>query len=114
MLWTVAVALDGAAVATVLAYSSLAFTALLAWRIFAERLSRAKIAAIVFSLVGCILVSGAYDLAVWQINPVGIVAGLLAGVAFAAYSVMGRAAAQRSMPACIPSAWLTCRQVWQT
>jgi drug/metabolite transporter (DMT)-like permease len=37
MLWTVAVALTGAAVATVLAYNSPAFTALLAWRLFGER-----------------------------------------------------------------------------
>jgi drug/metabolite transporter (DMT)-like permease len=97
-LWTLAVALDGAAVATVLAYSSPAYTALLAWRLFGERLSPAKIAAILLSLAGCILVSGAYDAAVWQVNPLGIAAGLVAGLAFAIYSIMGRAAAQRDMP----------------
>jgi drug/metabolite transporter (DMT)-like permease len=99
MLWTVAVALTGAAVATVLAYNSPAFTALLAWWLFRERLSRAKIAAILFCLAGCILVAGAYDLAVWQGNPLGIAAGLLAGLAFAVYSITGRVAAQRNMPA---------------
>jgi len=99
MLWTVAVALDGAAVATVLAYNSAAFTALLAWRIFGERLSRAKIIAILLSMAGCILVAGAYDPAAWLVNPLGIAAGLVAGLAFAVYSIMGRAAAQRNMPA---------------
>jgi drug/metabolite transporter (DMT)-like permease len=98
-LWTVAVALDGAAVATVLAYNSPAFTALLAWRFFGERLSPARILAILLSVAGCILVSGAYDLGVWQVNPLGIAAGLLAGLAFAVYSIMGKVAAQRDMPA---------------
>jgi len=98
MLWTVAVALDGAAVATVLVYNSPVFTALLAWRLFGERLSPAKILAILLSLVGCILVAGAYDPAAWQVNPLGIAAGLLGGLAFAVYSIMGRAAAQRNMP----------------
>jgi len=97
-LWTVAVALTGAAVATVLAYNSPAFTALLAWWLFGERLSPAKIVAVVLSMAGCLLVAGAYDLAVWQVNPLGIGAGLLAGLAFAVYSIMGRAAAQRRMP----------------
>jgi drug/metabolite transporter (DMT)-like permease len=99
MLWTVAVALDGAAVATVLVYNSPAFTALLTWRFFGERLSRAKIVAISLSLIGCVLVAGAYDLAVWRVNRLGIAAGLVAGFAFAVYSVMGKAAAQRNMPA---------------
>jgi drug/metabolite transporter (DMT)-like permease len=98
-LWTVAVALDGAAVATVLAYNSPAFTALLAWRFLGERLLPAKIVAILLSMAGCILVSGAYNLAVWRVNPLGIAAGLLAGLAFAVYSIMGKTAAQRSMPA---------------
>jgi drug/metabolite transporter (DMT)-like permease len=97
-LWTVAVALTGAAVATVLAYNSPAFTALLAWWFFGERLSPAKIVAVVLSMAGCILVAGAYDLAVWRVNPLGIGAGLLAGLAFAVYSIMGKAAAQRRMP----------------
>jgi drug/metabolite transporter (DMT)-like permease len=97
-LWTVAVALTGAAVATVLAYNSPAFTALLAWWLFGERLSPAKIVAVVLAMAGCLLVAGAYDLAVWQVNPLGIGAGLLAGLAFAVYSIMGRAAAQRRMP----------------
>jgi hypothetical protein len=76
------VALDGAAVATVLTYNP-----------------PARIAAILLSMAGWILVAGAYDLAAWQVKPLGIAAGLLAGLAFAVYSIMGRAAAQRNMPA---------------
>ncbi len=96
-LWTVAVALDGAAVATVLAYSSPGFTALLAWRFFREPLNRSKLLAVFLSLAGCVLVSGAYDPAAWRVNPLGIAAGLLAGVAFAVYSILGKQAARRAI-----------------
>ena len=96
-LWTIAVALNGAAVATVLAYSSPAFTAIAGWKLFGERLDGIKILAVVLSIIGCVFVSGAYDLAAWQVNPLGIVTGLLAGVAFAVYSLMGKAASQRNI-----------------
>ena len=51
-LWTVSVSLNGAAVATVLVYSSAAFTALLGWRLFHEPLGPIKILAVIFSLAG--------------------------------------------------------------
>jgi drug/metabolite transporter (DMT)-like permease len=98
-LWTTAVALDGAAVATVLVYSSPAFTALLGWRLFGERLSAAKLAAVVLCISGCVLVAGAYDPAAWQVNTLGITVGLAGGVGFAGYSLMGRAAARRGLSA---------------
>ena len=96
-LWTIAVALNGAAVATVLAYSSPAFTAIAGWKLFGERLDGIKILAVVLSIIGCVFVSGAYDLAAWQVNPLGIVTGLLAGVTFAVYSLMGKAASHRNI-----------------
>jgi len=96
-LWTVAVALNGAAVATVLAYSSPAFTAMASWKLFGERMGWIKITSVVLSIVGCMFVSGAYDLAAWLVNPLGIVTGLLAGVAFAVYSLMGKSASQRGI-----------------
>lgn len=98
-LWTTSVSLNGAAVSTVLAYSAPAFTALLGWRLFRERLNAAKIGAVVLCIAGCVLVAGAYDLAAWQVNPVGIAVGLVAGLAFAGYSLMGKAAAQRGLSA---------------
>jgi drug/metabolite transporter (DMT)-like permease len=96
-LWTVSVALNGAAVATVLAYSSPAFTALAGWQLFGERLDWIKIAAVLFSIIGCALVSGAYSPGAWQVNALGIATGLLAGVGFAAYSLMGKASSHRSI-----------------
>jgi drug/metabolite transporter (DMT)-like permease len=96
-LWTISVALNGAAVATVLIYSSAAFTAILGWRLFGERLGSYKIVAVSLSLIGCIFVAGAYDLDIWRGTPVGLIVGLLSGLGFAGYSLMGRAAARRGI-----------------
>ena len=96
-LWTISISLNGAAVATVLVYSSPAFTALVGWRLWGERLDAPKIGAVVLCIAGCVLVSGAYDRAAWQVNPLGIVVGLVPGVAFAAYSLLGRASSKRGV-----------------
>ena len=92
--WTFSVALNGAAVATVLAYSAPAFTALLGWRLFDERLGWIKAGIIATSMLGCALVSGAHDPAAWSFNPVGIITGLLSGILFAVYSLMGKKTSQ--------------------
>lgn len=96
-LWTFSVALNGAAVSTVLAYSSAAFTAVLGWRLFGERLGPVKIVAVSLSLLGCVFVSGAYSPAAWHLNTLGILTGLLSGVAFAAYSLLGKSSSQRQI-----------------
>ena len=51
-IWTISVALNGAAISTVLAYSAPAFTVLLAHWIFREELTAVKILAVVLSLIG--------------------------------------------------------------
>lgn len=96
-LWMVSVALNGAAVAAVLVHSSPAFTALVGWRWWGERMSALKISAVVLSIVGCALVSGAYDQVTWQVNPLGILAGLANGAAFAAYSILGKISSRRGV-----------------
>lgn len=96
-LWTLSVALNGAAVATVLVYSSAAFTALLGRWLLKEPLTVAKLGAVVLCLGGCALVAEALDTAVWQQNLAGIVTGILAGLGYAGYSLMGRSAAQRGL-----------------
>jgi len=101
-LWTLSVSLNGAAVSTVLAYSSAAYTAILGWRLFGESLSPTKTQPnkpmeTASSLVGCVFVSGAYDASVWQLNPLGIITGILSGLFFAAYSLMGKASANRNI-----------------
>jgi len=96
-LWTVSVSLNGAALSTVLAYSSPAFTAIAGRVLWREKLDKLKLGAILLSILGCVLVSGAYDLESWQANPLGITIGLLSGVAFAGYSIMGKLASERNV-----------------
>jgi drug/metabolite transporter (DMT)-like permease len=96
-LWTLSVALNGAAAATVLVYSSAAFTALLGRWVLAEPLGWGKLAAVAICLGGCVLVAGALQPAVWRANLVGIMTGVLSGLGYAAYSLMGRSASQRGL-----------------
>ena len=93
-LWTLSVALNGASVATVLVYSSTAFTAVLAWRFLRERLDWAKGLAVIVCIAGCALVVEAYDPAVWETNLFGILAGLAAGLGYAVYTMLGRRSSQ--------------------
>jgi len=96
-LWTLAVALNGAAIATVLAYCSAAFTALLGRWLLEERLDGTKVVAVALCLAGCVLVAGALDPAAWRANPVGILTGVLSGLGYSAYTLMGRSASQRGL-----------------
>jgi drug/metabolite transporter (DMT)-like permease len=94
-MWTFSVQYNGAAVATVLAFSSPAMTAILSRIVFKETFNRIKILSIVLSIVGTILVSGAYDLSRWQLNPAGIIFGLLTGLMFAIYNLEGKTAGDK-------------------
>ena len=96
-LWAVSIALNGAAVATVLVHSASAFTAFFGFRWWGERLDALKIGALVVSIAGCALVSGACDRTAWQVNPIGILVGLATGVAFAAYSLLGKGSSRRGI-----------------
>ena len=96
-LWTLSVAINGAAISTVLVYCSAAFTALLGWWLLNEQLNWAKILAVVLCLGGCLLVSGALDPQSWQLNLLGILTGTLSGLGFAVYTLMGRSASERGL-----------------
>ena len=95
--WTLSVSLNGAAVATVMSYSSAGFTALLAWWLLKEKLGPGKIIAVVLSLAGCLLVSGALYATAWNANFLGILTGILSGLCYALYTMMGRTGAQRGL-----------------
>jgi drug/metabolite transporter (DMT)-like permease len=96
-IWTLSVKANGAAVGTVIAYSSAGFTAILAYWLFKEKLGLHKILAVILSLSGCVLVSGAYRLELWKLDPIGLTVGLLSGLFFACYSLMGKEAARRNL-----------------
>ena len=95
--WTESVALNGAALATVLVYCSAGFTALLGWWLLKEHLDWIKLLAVAFSLGGCVLVADALNPAAWQTNLAGILTGILAGLGYAIYTLMGRSASQRGL-----------------
>lgn len=96
-MWTLSVALNGAAVATVLVYCSAAFTAILGWLLLKERLGVVKLVVVMASLLGCFFVSGASSSGVWGSNVEGIVIGVLSGLSYAGYGLMGRSASQRGL-----------------
>jgi len=96
-LWTLSVSLNGAAVSTVLAYCSTGFTALLGWWLLKESLGWAKLLAVALSLGGCVLISGALYPAAWRVNLLGIITGILSGLFYAIYSLLGRSASQRGL-----------------
>lgn len=96
-IWALSVKENGAAVATVLAYSSAGFTTTLALWLFKEKLGIFKMLAIMASLGGCVMVSNAYSADMWKLNPIGVSTGLLSGLSFAAYTLMGKEAARRNI-----------------
>lgn len=95
--WVLSVKFNGAAVATVLVYGSASFTALLGHWLFKEGLGLPKIAAVLLSLAGCVMVAEAYSPAQWKVDPLGISIGLFSGLTFALYSLMGKEAARRQI-----------------
>lgn len=96
-LWTLSVSYNGAAVSTVLAYSSAGFTAVLGRLFLSEDLGWGKLLAVVFSMAGCILVAGAHNPAVWQTNTFGLITGIGSGLLYAVYTLLGRSATQRGL-----------------
>jgi len=96
-MWTLSVSLNGAAVATVLVYSSAGFTVLLGWLILKEGLTLVKMLVVVLSLMGCALVVNVFNPSMWGLNVTGVLTGLLSGFFYALYSIMGRSASQRGL-----------------
>lgn len=96
-IWTISVKLNGAAISTVLVFSSAVYSVFLGWRIFNEHIGPVKILVSGITLMGLMLVSDAYDPNAWQMNAAGISVGLVSGIAFSIYSLMGRACSYRAI-----------------
>ncbi len=96
-MWTFSVQFNGAAIATVLAFSSPAMTAVLAHFILHEQINRIKLLSIALSLPGIVLVSGAADPSTWQVNAAGITFGLLTGFTFACYNMLGKTSSNKAI-----------------
>lgn len=100
LLWTCSVARVGAALGTVLIYTSGAFTALLGGLWLREPVGLAKAFAVAAALAGTALVSGATGGAAGPApDPVGVALGVLSGLAYAGYGLAGRAVARAGVDA---------------
>ncbi len=96
-MWSFSVQFNGAAIATVLAFSSPAMTAVLAHFILREEITRVKLLSIFLSLAGIVLVSDAADPAAWKVNAAGIIFGLLTGFTFACYNMLGKTSSNKAI-----------------
>ena len=97
-LWVTSIAMNGAAVATVLIDPFPAFVTLGARLFFHEPIRRPQIAALALALLGCALVVRAYDPAVLQVSWLGALVGLSTGITHAGYVLFSQRAVQSHSP----------------
>lgn len=95
IVWISSVQYNGAAVATVIIYTSPALVAIVAARFLHERFSRQKLIALVLTILGCALVARVYDTGSLALNWIGIAAGIGSACTFATYSLIGRVLSRR-------------------
>ena len=86
------------AAAILLHYTGPVFIALYVVFVQKEKLSFNSVLAILGTLVGCFLVVGAYNLQLFTLNRVGIIAGILAAVSFAVYSILSEYGMRKYTP----------------
>jgi DME family drug/metabolite transporter len=115
-----AVQLTGVAVAVVLMYTAPAWVALIAWRRLGEGMDRARVLALALAIAGCFLVAQAYDRRALQVNALGIVCGLGAGLGYGLYSIFNKIGTARYPPTtvqfygfAIGAALLSLMQPWE-
>ena len=89
--------------AAILLYSSPAFVSLLAWIFLKETLGVLRILALALTFGGIFMVVGGYDLADLEISPLVVATGLLSGLTYGLYSIVGKPLAGRLDPAVILS-----------
>jgi DME family drug/metabolite transporter len=95
VIWNQAVQLIPVAVATVLNYTAPFFVVLFAWVLWRERPTRAQTLALILAFLGCLLVTGAYDIANTNLNWLGLLMGLLSGVTYGTLSIFGKRALKK-------------------
>jgi drug/metabolite transporter (DMT)-like permease len=98
IMWISSVQYNGAAVATVIIYTSPAIVAIFAARFLHEKFNRTKLIALTLTIIGCALVARVYDVRQVELNALGIAFGIGSAFTFATYSLMGRLATRRYSP----------------
>ena len=82
-----AITMTSASVASILMYTSPIFIFIFSIVVFKEKLTLKKILALAFAIAGCVCVSGVIEGGIFSID--GILLGLLSGVTYALYSIIG-------------------------
>ena len=95
IVYITAIDLAGMSVAAVLLYTAPAWVALISAVFLGEKLTLVKLVAVTLAMAGCALVARAYDLRGLQMNWLGILAGLGAGLTYALYSVFNKVGLRR-------------------
>lgn len=88
--WTYSVAVNGAAVATVLVYSSTIFTVILSKPLLGEQLSILKVLVVIIASIGCMLVLEVTPSRLSATHLLGIGTGIGSGFMFGLYTIGGR------------------------
>ena len=91
-LWTFSVALNGAALGTFLVYTSPIFTAILSRLFLKDKMTVLHLFCILLSLTGCLYISGFLSESDSSVTALGLAAGLLSGLAYGVYTILGRQA----------------------
>lgn len=87
--------------AVILLYTGPAFVVILSRLFFGERITKSKLAALVLTFLGCILVVKLFPLQVDTLSLNGILIGLGAGFGYALYSIFGKKALAKYSPVTI-------------
>ena len=86
LLWHHAIEAVGAGLASVLGNIQVVLVGLIAWALFRERLAPAALAAIPIAMLGIVLISGALEDGAYGDNPpLGVLFGLLTGIAYSGF-----------------------------
>ncbi|MBI3998787.1 MAG: EamA family transporter [Armatimonadetes bacterium] len=93
-----AIALTTVATAAVLLYTAPIWVVLLARLLFAEPVTRTKVASAALAVAGCALVISGARTGALRITGAGVLAGLGAGLTYALYSIFGKTALRRYSP----------------
>jgi drug/metabolite transporter, DME family len=89
--------------AAILLYSAPAFVVVLAWLFLREPLNAAKVLGLLLTIAGISLVVGVYDPANLEVSPKILLTGLLSGLTYGLYAVLGRTVTGRLSPPVILS-----------
>ncbi|MEW6227636.1 MAG: DMT family transporter [Bacillota bacterium] len=84
-----------ATTAVILLYTSPVFVTLGAAIFLKERLTKAKVIALVVTFAGCFMVAGGYDPKLLALNPAGTLFGLAAAITYGSYTLLSKQALKR-------------------